>query len=91
MRSFAAGPSVKRFVPSLCVKKEGQMFFIVTGQGEAVLVSSTCDTAPSALEKARRLTDQGVRDVLIDAHGQEYAPGDFNRLFVEPDTGETGE
>ena len=60
------------------------MFFIVTGQGETGLVSSTCDTASSALEKARSLTDQGVRDVLIDADGQEYAPADFNRLPIEP-------
>lgn len=60
------------------------MIFVVTGQGEMGPVSATCDTAFSALEKARRLADQGIRDVLIDAAGQEYAPGDFDRLFVEP-------
>ena len=86
----AEGGASKRFVHSTHTR-EGQMFFIVTGQGEAGLVSSTCDTASSALEKARRLTDQGVRDVLIDAHGQEYAPGDFSRLFVEPGTAEAQE
>ncbi len=67
------------------------MFFIVTGLGETGPVSSTCDTAFSAPEKARRLADQGVKDVLIDADGQEYAPGDFSRLFVEPDPAEAQE
>jgi hypothetical protein len=47
-------------------------------------VSRTCETAVAALEQARLLNDQGLRDVLIDADGQEYAPADFNRLFVEP-------
>jgi hypothetical protein len=32
----------------------------------------------------RRLADEGARNVLIDADGQEYAPADFKRLFVEP-------
>ena len=67
------------------------MFFIVTGQGETGPVSSTCDTAFSALEKARRLADQGVKDVLIDADGQESAPMDFSRLFVKSDTAEARE
>ncbi len=67
------------------------MFFIVTGESENGPVSSTCDTASSALEKARRLADQGVKDVLIDADGQEYAPPDFRRLFVEPDPAEARE
>jgi hypothetical protein len=60
------------------------MIFIVSGSGETALVSRTCQTSVAALEQARRLTDQGVRDILIDADGQEYAPADFNRLFVEP-------
>ncbi len=67
------------------------MIFIVTGESENGPVSSTCDTAFSALERARRLADQGVRDVLIDADGQEYAPADFRRRFVEPDPAEAQE
>ena len=60
------------------------MIFIVTGDGENGPVSVTCDSGGAALERARALLDRGVRDILIDADGQEYAPGDFNRLFVEP-------
>ncbi len=65
------------------------MIFIVSGSGETAPVSRTCATAVAALEQARRLGDQGVRDVLIDADGQEYAPADFNRLFVEPGLADT--
>ena len=61
------------------------MVFIVTGDGENGPVSLTCDSAHAALEKARGLAEQGVRDLLIDADGQEYAPVDFIRLFVETD------
>jgi hypothetical protein len=60
------------------------MVFIVTGEGENGPVSTTCETALAALQQARRLADEGVRNVLIDADGQEFAPADFNRLFVEP-------
>ncbi len=67
------------------------MYFIVTGQGETGPVSRTCDSAASALEQARRAADQGVRDVLIDADGQEYAPADFQRRFVEPGLAEARE
>ena len=65
------------------------MIFIVSGSGETALVSRTCLTPVAALEQARRLSDQGVRDVLIDAYGQEYAPADFNRLFIEPGLADT--
>jgi hypothetical protein len=47
-------------------------------------VSTTCEPAVAALQSARRLTDQGVKNALIDAGGMEYAPADFKRLFVEP-------
>jgi hypothetical protein len=60
------------------------MIFIVTGEGEHGPVSTTCQTAVAALQSARRLADDGARSVLIDADGQEYAPADFKRLFVEP-------
>ena len=60
------------------------MIFIVTGDSENGPVSVTCDSGGAALERARALLDRGVRDILIDADGQEYAPGDFNRLFVQP-------
>jgi hypothetical protein len=50
------------------------MIFIVIGAGEAGPVSSTCKTAAAALEQARRLNEQGIRDVLIDANGQDRAP-----------------
>ena len=60
------------------------MIFIVTGDGEHGPVSTTCGTVVSALQAARRLADEGARNVLIDAGGQEYAPADFKRLFVEP-------
>ncbi len=60
------------------------MIFIVSGHSETAPVSRTCETAVGPLEQARRLSDQGLRDVLIDADGQEYAPADFNRLFIEP-------
>ena len=60
------------------------MIFIVTGDGEHGPVSTTCDSPLAALQQARRLSDEGARNVLIDADGQEYAPADFQRLFVEP-------
>ena len=64
------------------------MIFIVTGEGEHGPVSTTCETALAALQSARKLADKGARNVLIDADGQEYAPADFKRRFVEPS--ETG-
>lgn len=63
---------------------EDPMIFIVTGDGERGPVSAACETAVAALQQARRLADEGARNVLIDAGGQEYAPADFKRLFVEP-------
>jgi hypothetical protein len=60
------------------------MIFIVTGEGEHGPVSTTYETAVAALQSARRLADEGARNVLIDADGQEYAPADFKRLFLEP-------
>ena len=59
------------------------MIFIVMGEGENGPVSTTSDTAVAALQQARRLADEGARNVLIDASGQEYAPADFERLFVD--------
>jgi len=53
------------------------------GEGENEPVSTTSETAVAALQQARRLADEGARNVLIDASGQEYAPADFKRLFVE--------
>ncbi len=61
------------------------MIFIVTGHGENGPVSFASDTAAGALERARWFADHGIRDLLIDADGQEYAPADFKRLFVEAD------
>ena len=58
------------------------MVFIVTGEGENGPVSTTCETALAALQQARRLADRGVRSVLIDADGQEFAPADLRRLFT---------
>jgi hypothetical protein len=63
---------------------ENFMIFVVTGERENSPVSTTCDTAVSALQAARRLADEGARNVLIDADGQEFAVADFKRLFVEP-------
>jgi hypothetical protein len=63
---------------------EEPMIFIVTGDGEHGPVSTTCETPVAALQGARRLADEGVKNVLIDADGQEFAPVDFKRLFVEP-------
>jgi len=60
------------------------MVFIVTGEGENGPVSTTCETAVAALQQSRRLADEGVRNVLIDADGQEFAPADFGRRFVQP-------
>ncbi len=60
------------------------MIFIITGDGEKGPVSSTCQTPVAALQKAQRLADEGVRDILIDADGTEYAPRDFDRRFVQP-------
>jgi hypothetical protein len=65
------------------------MIFIVMGEGENGPVSTTSETAVAALQQARRLADEGARNVLIDASGQEYAPTDFKRLFVEPHENET--
>jgi hypothetical protein len=64
--------------------QEENMVFIVTGDGENGPVSITCHSPASALEQARLLSDRGVRNILIDAQGQEYAPADFDRLFVVP-------
>jgi hypothetical protein len=58
------------------------MIFIVLGEGENGPVSVTCETPVAALTRARLLSEEGARDVLIDADGQEYTPADFNRLFV---------
>jgi hypothetical protein len=63
---------------------EDPMIFVVIGEGEHGPVSTTCETAVAALQQARRFADEGIRNVLIDADGQEYAPADFRRLFVEP-------
>ena len=60
------------------------MIFVVIGEGENGPVSTTCETPVAALQQARRLTDEGARNVLIDADGKEFAPADFRRLFVEP-------
>ena len=62
------------------------MIFIVTGDHESGIVSTTCYTAAAALQTARRFLDEGAKGVLIDAGGQEYAPADFDRLFVAPST-----
>jgi hypothetical protein len=61
------------------------MIFVVTGQGENGPVSFTCDTAAGSLDRARWYADRGVKDLLIDAGGHEYAPADFDRLFVQPE------
>ncbi|MXQ11168.1 hypothetical protein [Microvirga makkahensis] len=59
------------------------MFFVVTGNGEQGAVAVTCETAAAAAEKARALTLEGMKDVLItDADGLQHAPPDFDRLFV---------
>jgi hypothetical protein len=63
---------------------EGSMIFIVTGIGEHGPVFTTCETPVAALQRARKLADEGAKNVLIDADGQEFAPADFKRLFVEP-------
>ncbi len=60
------------------------MVFIVTGESENGPVSTTSDSPLAALQQARKLADEGARNVLIDADGQEFAPADFKRLFVEP-------
>ncbi len=60
------------------------MIFIVTGDGEHGPVSTTCDSPLAAVQQARKLANEGARNVLIDADGQEFAPADFRRLFVEP-------
>ncbi len=60
------------------------MVFIVTGDGEHGPVSITCDSPLAAVQQARKLADEGVQNVLIDADDQEYPPADFRRLFIEP-------
>jgi hypothetical protein len=61
----------------------GGMFFVVTGNGEQGAVAVTCETAAAAVEKARALGAEGLRDILItDADGLQHAPADFDRLFV---------
>lgn len=61
------------------------MIFVVTGEGEHGPVSRTCNTPVSALQQARRLADDGARNVMIDADGQEYVPADFQRHFIQID------
>ena len=68
---------------------EAPMIFIVTGDGEHGPVSTTCETPVAALQQARKMADEGVRNVLIDADGQEYAPRDFDRRFLQPSPLET--
>ena len=65
------------------------MIFIVTGDGEHGPVSTTSETPMAALQSARRLADEGARNVLIDADGHEFVPADFKRLFVEPHENDT--
>lgn len=65
------------------------MIFIITGENENGPVSTTSETAVAALQQARRLADDGARNVLIDADGQEYAPSNFKRLFIETHESET--
>jgi hypothetical protein len=65
------------------------MIFIITGERENRPISTTCETAVAALQAARRLADEGARNVLIDVDGQEFVPADFKRLFVEPHENET--
>jgi hypothetical protein len=50
---------------------------------------STSFAQIGALQSARWLGDEGVKGVLIDADGQEFAPADFKRRFVEPHENET--
>jgi len=69
---------------SLLRGMEDSMIFIITGDGEHGPVSTSCETAVAALQQARRLSDEGVKNILIDADGQEFAPAEFKRLFVEP-------
>jgi hypothetical protein len=77
------------FAAPIAAGDEGSMVFIITGEGENGPVSTTCATALAALQQARRLADEGVRNLLIDADGQEFAPADFQRLFVESKSTET--
>ena len=65
------------------------MIFVVTGEGEKGPVSTTCQSPLAALHQARRLADEGARNVLIDADGQEFTPADFQRRFIEPSPAET--
>jgi hypothetical protein len=59
------------------------MFFVVTGHEEQGAVAVTCEAAAAAVEKARALTAEGLRDVPItDADGLQHAPADSYRLFV---------
>jgi 3-oxoacyl-(acyl-carrier-protein) synthase len=59
------------------------MVFVVTGNAENGAVATTCESAATALEKARSLIADGARDVLItDADGLQHALADFDRLFV---------
>jgi hypothetical protein len=60
------------------------MIFIITGERENEPVSTAARTPVAALQQSRRLADEGARNVLIDADGQEFAPADLNRLFVQP-------
>jgi hypothetical protein len=47
------------------------MIFVITGDGARGPVSATCETAVVALQQARRLADEGTRNLLIDTEGQE--------------------
>jgi len=68
-------------------REEKRMAFIVTGTGPTGATSFTCDTAVSALEKARDLISRGLSDVLIaDKDGHLYAPAEFYRFFIEAST-----
>jgi hypothetical protein len=67
------------------------MIFIITGEGENGPVSVTCETPVAAFTRARLLSDEGIRDVLIDAGGKEFAPAEFNRLFVKKGRAEAQE
>ncbi len=53
-------------------------------------MSGTWETAAAALDQARLVAEQSIRDVLIEADGREYAPADFKRLFVTSDAAEAG-
>ncbi len=63
------------------------MRLIVTAHTADGSASHQLSSPETALEKARALAAEGHEDIVItDINGRDYAPAEFDRLFVNQGT-----